>query len=210
MKASKRHVVVGALFLSLAFAPLSFAQNEESGVTPERVGTPLRGRVEGLRDRLLDRKEGAIEKRGNATSSVAERRGERMEQMRSRVRAFSERMIKRIQAAFERLEKLVARIEARVAKLEETNKNIQTGEAKKYIADAKGLILSGKASLNEAESLIEETVTSDSPRESFQKVHDLVKASTADLRKAHEAIKNALRSLKSAIGKGAGSATTTQ
>jgi len=185
--------IVATLFLSPVVALA------EGTSTPRTMGgTSTKNRLQDKREELREKFE--------------EKQGKLNELRKERISAFFDRMMKRLSTAFERLSGLVERIESRIAKLEQNNKNIKTQEAKSFLTEAKTKIANGKAFLQSAEvkadNLINTgTSTDPNPRALFQEVKDLVQKATAELRGAHESIKNAVRSIKAQGGSGTGTTT---
>jgi chromosome segregation ATPase len=179
----------------------------------DELKTKLQDRLQERKDVVEERKETLQGKREELKEKFQEKRGEFNELRKERIDAFFNRMMKRISTAFERLSGLVERIESRIAKLEQNNKNIQTQEAKGFLAEAKTKIANGKAFLQSAEDKADDilstaTSTSQTPRAVFGEVKELVNKAVSELRGAHESIKKAVRSLKASGGSNTGTTTT--
>ena len=154
----------------------------------------IRNRIQTIKDRASTTRENVLERKAKLS---AERQ--------AIIRAFFDRMIKRIAVAFNRMDRLVGRLESRIAKLEEVNKNIKTEEAKGFITEAKTHIANGKAILLGLPAIRDTLLaTTDSHKDVFEKIKEETRKETGELKKAHEAIKNAVRSIKANGGSSSG------
>jgi len=85
------------------------------------------------------------------------------------------KMTKRLEAAVNRLNRLITRIESRIAKIELNNKNIDTKAIKKDVQKAKDKLLLTTNKLNEAKIKIDGLLESNTPKEAFTEVRDIIK-----------------------------------
>lgn len=110
------------------------------------------------------------------------------------IRQFFQRMVKRLEAAINRLEKLILRIESRLAKLESQGEDVS--KIKTEIADAKTKLDETKTDLGLAKSKLETVLESDSPKEAFKEVKNLIKGVKTQLIEVHRILVHVIGDIK--------------
>lgn len=114
-----------------------------------------------------------------------------------RIRAYFRRMINKLESAIERLEAIATKIENRIDKFQnERGKDVSQARAK--LQSARQHIDLAKQSLQNTKDTFEQAITSDSPRENFEKVRAKIKETTEHIRQAHRALVDAIIVLKGA------------
>jgi len=91
------------------------------------------------------------------------------------IKIYFQAMTKRLEAAINRLNKLITRIESRITKIETTNEDINTKVIKKDVQKAKDKLLLTTNKLNEAKIKIDGLLESNTPKEAFTEVRDIIK-----------------------------------
>tara|TARA_Y100000310_G_scaffold345191_1_gene462533 strand:- start:8397 stop:9242 length:846 start_codon:yes stop_codon:yes gene_type:complete len=158
-----------------------------------------------MQDKRADLASTTDQKKDELREKAQERKAKLKDRAKERIKGFFARLVRRIDAAFNRLAELIERIESRIAKLEEVNKNIQTDEAKKFLALAKEDLREGKDFLAQVKALADDVVTDESetedtnPRTKYEEAKKLIRAAIGELHSARENIKNAVRSIKAQV-----------
>lgn len=132
---------------------------------------------------------------------MLERTKEWKTEKRERVKAELNRIRERFTAAFNRNERLVAKIEARIAEFDA--RNISTTVTKAKIAEAKTLIAEAKALYETLKSEIEiagAQLTGDrtKPLTNIEEVRNSIKNLVQKIKMAHEKVREAVKALKDA------------
>ncbi len=130
-------------------------------------------------------KERADEKRAAVKEKVDAKR-------KAQIKQIAERTIKRMVAATERLEKLSDRLESRLNKL--SDGGVDVSKSKELLAAARARIAEARTGIDEAKTEIETALSSESPKEAFQKVREVTKAANEKIKEAHKALVEAIRS----------------
>lgn len=140
-----------------------------------------------LREKIKERVQTHQEKR-------EEMRGKLTEKKKKRVRRLFARITKRIKAAISRLELLIARINKRLDILAGEGEDVT--DIRIEIAQAEELLESAKGSLADAESLLEDALSSDNPKESFAVIRDTVKSMKSTLVGVHRILVKVIGDIK--------------
>jgi septal ring factor EnvC (AmiA/AmiB activator) len=106
------------------------------------------------------------------------------------------RMTKRLEAAINRLNRLITRIESRIAKIEANNKDINTEPIKKDIQKAKDKLLLATNKLNEAKIKIDGLLESNTPKETFTEVRNMIQEIKKDLVEVHRLLVKVIGDIK--------------
>ncbi|HJX59593.1 hypothetical protein A2V61_01525 [Candidatus Woesebacteria bacterium RBG_19FT_COMBO_47_8] len=115
---------------------------------------------------------------------------------RERVRTYWSRMLTRITAAIDRLQKLIERIEDRLAIIDSGDSDIDTTLAKGDLAEAKKLLNEAGVMLETAKGDIEIVLESEDPKFALGKVIDTVQDIKANLVEIHKLLVHAIGSIK--------------
>ena len=199
MKEKYRIILFVPLF-ALVFAPVSsFAREDE----PEDDST-IRGRAEvnikadartpKLLQNTEEREERMETRRAELQAKAEVRKTELRLKMEERMRRHAEWMVKRFNAALERLEKLAARIEARIAKLDSAGHD--TAAAKASVAVARTEMAEAEANIIKLEAAFETAIENGERRPSFEEVRAIASSTRADLKSAHRALMDAVQKIK--------------
>jgi methyl-accepting chemotaxis protein len=106
------------------------------------------------------------------------------------------RMTKRLEAAINRLNRLITRIESRIAKIEANNEDINTEPIKKDIQKAKDKLLLATNKLNEAKIKIDDVLQSNTPKETFAEVKNMIQEIKKDLVEVHRLLVKVIGNIK--------------
>jgi len=106
------------------------------------------------------------------------------------------RMTKRLEAAIDRLNRLITRIESRIAKIEANNEDINIEPIKKDIQKAKDKLLLATNKLNESKIKIDDLLESNTPKEAFAEVRDIIQEIKKDLIEAHRLLVKVIGDIK--------------
>ncbi len=105
-------------------------------------------------------------------------------------------MTKRLEAAINRLNRLITRIESRITKIEANNEDINTEPIKKDIQNAKDRLLLATNKLNEAKIKIDDVLQSNTPKEAFAEVRDIIQEIKKDLVEVHRLLVKVIGNIK--------------
>ncbi|OHA89619.1 MAG: hypothetical protein A3C70_02590 [Candidatus Zambryskibacteria bacterium RIFCSPHIGHO2_02_FULL_43_14] len=167
----------------------NFEANDKSSTTPTKV------RAIEIRKEMEARRASTTERRAEIKNNIEQRKASsterRVEMQRSLVKRKVEHVTKVILATIERLEKIVIRIESRIAKIQERGGD--TTEAEGFVAVAKG-------NLADARVAVEVFATLDLFDSAVAKNFETVRAAAAEakehIRAAHRNMMMAVRALK--------------
>ena len=162
------------LFLSFFFLAVSPARALTATPASERQGKG----IEKLQDRVA-----SIEAKLNVRKKEI-------------IRNHFLRMTKRLEAAINRLNRLITRIESRIAKIEANNKDINTEPIKKDIQKAKDKLLLATNKLNEAKIKIDGLLESNTPKETFTEVRNMIQEIKKDLVEVHRLLVKVIGDIK--------------
>jgi len=166
--------VVFILFLSLFFLAVSPVR----AITATPASERQEKRIEKLQDRVA-----SIEAKLNVSKKEI-------------IRNHFLRMTKRLEAAINRLNRLITRIESRIAKIEANNEDINTEPIKKDIQKAKDKLLLATNKLNEAKIKIDDVLQSNTPKETFAEVKNMIQEIKKDLVEVHRLLVKVIGNIK--------------
>ncbi len=161
--------------LVLAVATPALAQTAGVNVSGSATATPVRVRGE-ARTEMEVRKATSTERRVEMQRGLAKKKAEHT----SRV----------LTATVERLEKIIARVESRIAKIKSLGG--VTTESEAFVAEAKNHLSLAKGKIALFASL---DFSGDKAQENFEKVRALATEVKGHIREAHTSLKNAVRAL---------------
>lgn len=203
MKKSIAYVIPVAL--ALAFAGTVSAEETTSGTADVKVNVVPKPLL--IKERINSKTATATPARDalrvnalKATTSAEKREAvkEKIDEKRkAQIREIAARTIKRLEAAVERLAKLSDRLESRLNKLSEGG--VDVSKSRGLLTEARAKIAEAKSKIAEAKASIETAVSSDSPKEAFQKVREITGGANEKLKEAHKAL---VRAISSASAKG--------
>lgn len=160
-----------------------------------------------LKERLEAQKENLKENIENRKEKMSEKRDELQERIRSRFTEFMNRVIKRFNAASERLDKIVARIESRLTKLE--SEGVDESKARSLLADAKLKLTVAKTSIANISVTASSTAAATTTiKLKYPAVKDAVEKAKTDLKAAHAALIEVVKSIKPGKNKEHATSTT--
>ena len=105
-------------------------------------------------------------------------------------------MTRRSEAAIDRLNRLITRIESRIAKVEANNEDINTEPIKKDVQKAKDKLLLATNKLNEAKIKIDDVLQSNTPKETFAEVKNMIQEIKKDLVEVHRLLVKVIGDIK--------------
>ena len=165
-------LILALLFLFLLTFPVRAARNEATQGAATGVGQTAR-----------QEKIATIEARLNLRKKEI-------------IKNYFRTMTKRLEAAINRLNKLITRIESRITKIEANDKTINTKVIKKDLTEAKGQLTTASAKLNEMTTKMETVVESNTPKEGFMAVKDIIKEIKQDLIEIHQILVKVIGDIK--------------
>ena len=112
------------------------------------------------------------------------------------IKNYFQAMTKRLEAAINRLNKLITRIESRITKIENTNEDIDTKPIKKDVQKAKDKLQVTTDKLNESKIKIDDLLESNTPKEGFTAVKDIIKEIKQDLIEIHQILVKVIGDIK--------------
>jgi len=115
---------------------------------------------------------------------------------RERVRFYFYKAVTRTEALIERLNLLISKIETRIEKIKESSEDFDTAKVEEDVKDAKGLISSSTKDLENSKTLLENSLSSESPKDSFKEVVEVFKNIKTDLMEVHKLLVHAIGELK--------------
>ena len=139
--------------------------------------------------RRLELKQTIEERKASQAARLADIR-------RQRISHFFGLMKKRIEALILRIERLIARIESRLAKIEETEEEIDTANIHENLDTAKALLEESKDLLILAEEELENTLSSEDPKEAFEIVRETIHQIRDNLKEVHRLLVHVIGDLK--------------
>lgn len=184
-----RRTIVLGLVLALALPTFVSAQGAGASlnatVTPTNVRANIDLRRASSADRREERRENIDERRASATAK-------RIEVQQNIAKRQVEHVSKVMLATIERLEKIIARIESRIAKLEAEGR--AAGESKEFVAEAKANLSDAKLKVATFSSI---DLTSVKAQENFQRIRAAAAEARELIKEARENLMKAIRSLVS-------------
>lgn len=205
-----------AISAVMSSASIVLAQTESTS-SAKMPGSRVEKRVQNI-DQRIDRQNQLMNRASTTASSTM---GQKMEERRTAriakltearqeiIKRFAQRMFERIAAAIERHKKLADRIQERIGILK--GKGVDISKSETALALARTEIANAEQALNSAKTDAQNAVGSDDPKAAFETVRTDVKNAIESVKKAHQALVNAIVALKGKSGAGTapGTATTT-
>lgn len=161
-------------------------RKELHGMKPEE-------RKEAVRAHMEERKESFLEKKAAFASTTMERREKVAAKFTEVVTARFEHATKLLGAMVLRLTGIADRIDTRIDTL--AAEGIDTANAENALALARTEIDAAEAAVAGLSDALAEALVSNTPRESLQATHTLIKETKTAIRTAHEALKKAAAAL---------------
>lgn len=190
-------------FLLLLFAPMVWAQNFDFDFSSPPATlriyekTPLRGKeqqeLKVIRERVQERRQEIQEWLEQKRTTFGARL---TEAKKERVRFFFGRLIGRVEAATSRLERLAARIESRLDKIEEENEGIDTIPIREDLEEIKARLEQVSSAITEARDSLESILLTEDPKEAFAEVRELIKAIKEQLIEIHRLLVQLIGQIK--------------
>lgn len=125
-----------------------------------------------------------------------EKRGALSEATQVRVINLAANVSNRVDAAVRRLTNITNRLDSRIQKL--AAQGVNTSDAEMYLANAQTTLANISARMNTIDTVVYDSVTSESPRQTWQSVKALFSGVRGDLFAAQEALRAAVAALKQA------------
>lgn len=172
----KKQYLSASLFFALIFTLPVFAEERgldnrgRASTTPVRVRAEVRAEIEARQ------------------ASTTERR---VEMQRNLVKRKAEHTARVFTATVERLEKIIVRLESRIAKVKALGG--VTTESESFVAEAKNHLSLAKLSLAAFSSI---DLSGDKARDNFERVRAVATEVKGHIREAHTSLMKAIRSLK--------------
>ena len=147
-----------------------------------------------LRDGQRDERQDIRDtQRGDRRAALDERR-------QARIEAYSQRILKRMNAAIDRLYKIAGRVESRILKLEEKHDGLDLSGAKDLLAAARTALDTAQSDVDAGDAAIQDTLSSDTPKDAFNVVRELFQAAKQSIKDAHKALVDAIIATKAGTG----------
>ena len=194
-------ILIFFVITATVFAPYSFAQTS----TPSSI----REQKLQLRDQRLEEKKALLEERSSDRQANLEqkkvlREAQLTQKRTERISYFWGLLRRRLLAAAERLEKLIERIESRLAKIEEVNEDVDLDDINAQVLEAKEMLTAVMTNIEAADVEVETALTSQEPKEAFGTVRSLVKEIKTDLIEIHRKLVHLIGDMKGLrVGQGA-------
>jgi len=187
----KQRIIPFVLVLAVvAVATPVLAQDIRANVSGIATGTPIKTRAD-VRTDIKERKATSTERRVEMQIGLAKKKAEHAARV--------------LTATVERLERIITRLESRIAKVKAAGG--ATTEAEAFVAEAQTHLSLAKSSIALFASL---DLTGQKARDNFEKVRAVAAEAKGHIREAHKSLKEAIRSLKGVRRDGVrGEATTT-
>lgn len=202
----KQTIFALALGSSLLLTSVAYANSNEIEVrlraatdTPSKFRLEMKENKEDRRASTTERREEKKEKQDDRRASSTEKRIEMQQGIASRRAEQAGRVLA---ATIDRLEKIVLRVDSRIAKVKAEGG--VTAESEAFSAQAKVHLSEARQSLATFSSI---DLRADKAQENFAKVRDAANATKEHIRAAHESLMQAIRALKP--GRSNHEATTT-
>jgi chromosome segregation ATPase len=154
---------------------------------PARIWEKTGQLTDKIRDRFSDRREDVEEKRQEHLDRLSDH-------LQDKLIAFWKRAATRMERIIDRLSGLADRLEERVAKLHENG--VDVSEARSQLGQAREEIEQARETLRAASAEVEDIIANNPPREAFQKLRDLHKRVRTQIREAHRALIEVIRTIR--------------
>ncbi|PIZ46750.1 hypothetical protein COY29_06110 [Candidatus Woesebacteria bacterium CG_4_10_14_0_2_um_filter_39_14] len=112
------------------------------------------------------------------------------------IRNHFSRVARRLTAAIERLNRLISRLESRLAKIEETNENLNTETIKADIVSGKEKLDQAGIQLENVKTKMNEIIESETPREGFVEIKEMVGEIRESLVEVHQILVKVIGDIK--------------
>ncbi len=191
-----RKILIGifSLILLTLIPGVVFAKANSSQST---VGQERRLQAQ---ERQEERKAVLEEKKEELKERLEVRRATREAQVslrkKVRIRFFWERMKLRLLAAADRLDRLIQRMESRLAKIKELNEDADVAAIEDGIEEAKGMLADARIKIDELDFNLENILTPNSPKDAFEEIRGDVKEIKDDLVGAHRLLVHLIGDMK--------------
>lgn len=206
---TSRTAVILLIIIGTCLTNLLTAQAEETSTSTEM--SAVRDRIEDRRETILEnqaeRAETVESRQASSSLRQAARTEERAERQAALASFRQERVINlaanisnRMDAAVERLFDLVARLETRLQKLEQTG--IDTSAAGSKLREASSTLAEAKTALSDIDALVYAATTSEQPRTKWQAVRERYTTVGSLIRTAHGELREAVALIKVAMSGG--------
>ncbi|HJX46194.1 MAG TPA: hypothetical protein VJ399_03460 [Patescibacteria group bacterium] len=208
----KKYIAIIALVLPLVLfaipAALYAKSTKASSPSPRPTRSPnfkllqetrreeLKLRIE---EKLTEKREERNQNRINDETQIGTPSSKQIriqEKKKELIRNYFSRLSIRMEAAIARLEKLIKRIENRVAIIKSENSGIDTALIDSEIIKAKDLLEHAKTELIAVNGIIEDTLTSNDPKTAFVVVRDSIKNVKNDLVEVHRILVHLIGDIK--------------
>ena len=178
----KKQYLSVSLFLMLAVvATPVLAQDIRANVSGRATNTPIR----------TNARANVEVKKASATESEASSTERRVEMQKGLAKKKAEHTARVLTATVERLEKIIIRLESRIAKVKALGG--VTTETESFVAEAKNHLSLAKLGIIALSSV---DLSLDKARDNFEKVRAVAAEVKGHIREAHTSLKKAIRSLK--------------
>ncbi len=199
MKQSITSLTIAILLVVVASPAL--AQDVRVNVSDRTTSTPVKVRVE-VKEEMKTNVEARRASMEERKASSTERR---VEMQRSLAKKKADHTSRVLTATVERLEKIILRVESRIAKIKAQGG--VTAESEAFVAEAKNHLTLAKANIVLFASL---DLSGEKAQENFEKVRALASETKGHIREAHTSLKNAVRALGGVRAEVERSATSTK
>lgn len=126
----------------------------------------------------------------------ASRSAQLSELRKNRIRSYWQKLMQRLSVHIERQEKLISRLEDRIAQIQEESEDIDTSEVVTTLADAKAVLATAKVDLQATNDTLEDILTSSSPREAFMEVRENIRDIRDKIKEVHVMLVQVIGDLK--------------
>lgn len=172
MRCHKGHILSIVLASFMLLSSYSFTFAETSNLKRVEVKTEIKSRVEERKEKL---------------SNIRQ----------ERIRSSFGKMVVKMEATLERLTKLTEKMETRITKIKESDKNNKDTEIVTLnVAKAKILLSSTETDLVNLKNKLEKLVSSDDPKTVFLEVKSLFETIKNNLKEVHQLLVHSIGSIK--------------
>lgn len=178
---------------------LSVSLGNASAVRPASVDEKLQAKREEIQARKVEQQEQRVLKREEIMARIETKKAtaaaKLQEKRQERIMAYYGNLSKRITATIARIEKLIERIETRLASIEEDS-GVDVTFIESQLADAKELLDQASASLLAANDTLEVVLESEDPKEAFALTRETVKEIKNNLKEVHQILVHVIGDIK--------------
>ncbi|OGM20024.1 hypothetical protein A2863_02395 [Candidatus Woesebacteria bacterium RIFCSPHIGHO2_01_FULL_38_9b] len=180
-------------FVILLLTP-SFVNAQTPTLSRTQIKQPTIRQMKVERQLLLEQKRLELQER--LQDKKASREAQLNQKRQDRIKKYWGMLEKRLNAAIERLERLVNRLDSRIAKIKSSGEDIDASEEESVLLEAKQKLTDAKAQLEIADSMLDEVLTSQNPKEAFDIIRETVKDIKSDLIEIHRMLVQVIGDLK--------------